>query len=297
MSAQSTARSTGPGAAMVLSACLSIQVGAAAAAQLFDDLGSWGASALRLLLAAGLMLLAARPRIRAWDRLQWRSVIALGLALAGMNGFIYAAIQRIPLGTAVAIEFLGPLVLAACLSRRSRDLLWVALAFIGMALLGVESAVTAASLDPLGVVFGLLAGAFWALYILASAETGKQVPGLGGLSATMIIAAVVVVPIGASGAVRVVEEPGLLLFALAAALLSSVLPYSLEIAALRRLPSDVFSVLLSLEPAIAAVVGWVLLGQGAGVLSIAGVSLVVLASMGVTLGQGRTRADPEPSAA
>lgn len=240
MSAPSTARSTGPGAAMVLSACLSIQVGAAAAAQLFDDLGSWGASALRLLLAAGLMLLAARPRIRAWDRLQWRSVIALGLALAGMNGFIYAAIQRIPLGTAVAIEFLGPLVLAACLSRRSRDLLWVALAFIGMALLGVESATTAA---------------------------------------------------------RMVAEPGLLLFALAAALLSSVLPYSLEIAALRRLPSDVFSVLLSLEPAIATVVGWVLLGQGAGVLSIAAVSLVVLASMGVTLGQGRPRADPEPSAA
>ncbi|EME38003.1 hypothetical protein C884_00198 [Kocuria palustris PEL] len=166
-----------------------------------------------------------------------------------------------------------------------------------MALLGVESAVTAASLDPLGVVFGLLAGAFWALYILASAETGKQVPGLGGLSAAMIIAAVVVVPIGASGAVRVVEEPGLLLFALAAALLSSVLPYSLEIAALRRLPSDVFSVLLSLEPAIATVVGWVLLGQGAGVLSIAAVILVVLASMGVTLGQGRPRADPEPSAA
>ena len=170
---------------MVLSACLSIQVGAAAAAQLFDDLGSWGASALRLLLAA-------RPAVRSWDRLQWRSVIALGLALAGMNGFIYAAIQRIPLGTAVAIEFLGPLVLAACLSRRSRDLLWVALAFIGMALLGVESTTTV-SLDPLGVVFGLFAGAFWALYILASAETGKQVPGLGGLSAAMILAAVVVV--------------------------------------------------------------------------------------------------------
>lgn len=131
-------------------------------------------------------------------------------------------------------------MLAACLSRRSRDLLWVALVFIGMALLGVESATTAA---------------------------------------------------------RMVAEPGLLLFALAAALLSSVLPYSLEIAALRRLPSDVFSVLLSLEPAIATVVGWVLLGQGAGVLSIAAVSLVVLASMGVTLGQGRPRADPEPSAA
>ena len=297
MTGPDAARSTGPGAAMVLSACLSIQVGAAAAAQLFDDLGSWGASALRLLLAAGLMLVVARPRMRSWDRLQWRSVIALGLALAGMNGFIYAAIQRIPLGTAVAIEFLGPLVLAVCLSRRTRDLLWVGLAFAGMGLLGVESATTAASLDPLGVLFGLLAGAFWALYILASAETGKQVPGLGGLSAAMVIAAVVVVPIGASGAVRVLEEPRLLLFALAAALLSSVLPYSLEIAALRRLPSSVFSVLLSLEPAIAAVVGWVLLGQSAGAMSLAAVALVVLACLGITVGQGRPGADPEPSAA
>lgn len=297
MSAPSTARSTGPGAAMVLSACLSIQVGAAAAAQLFDDLGSWGASALRLLLAAALMALIIRPRMRSWNRMQWRSVVALWLTLAGMNGFIYAAIQRIPLGTAVAIEFLGPLVLAAVLSRRGRDLLWVALAFVGMGLMGVESATTAATLDPLGVVFALLAGGFWALYVLASAETGKQVPGLGGLSAAMVIAALVVVPIGASGAVRVVAEPGLLLFALAAAALSSVLPYSLEIAALRRLPSHVFSVLMSIEPAIAAVVGWVLLGQSAGAMSLTAVALVVVASAGITLGQGRPRAAPEPSAA
>lgn len=240
MSAPSTASSTGPGAAMVLFACLSIQVGAAAAAQLFDDLGSWGASALRLLLAAALMALIIRPRMRSWNRMQWRSVLALGLALAGMNGFIYAAIQRIPLGTAVAIEFLGPLVLAAVLSRRGRDLLWVALAFVGMGLMGVESATTAA---------------------------------------------------------RVVAEPGLLLFALAAAALSSVLPYSLEIAALRRLPSHVFSVLMSIEPAIAAVVGWVLLGQSAGAMSLTAVALVVVASAGITLGQGRPRAAPEPSAA
>lgn len=287
----------GPGVAMVLSACLSIQVGAAAAAQLFDDLGSWGASALRLVMAAALMLLVVRPRMLSWNRPQWRSVVALGLALAGMNGFIYAAIQRIPLGTAVAIEFLGPLVLAVFLSRRARDLLWVGLAFVGMGLLGVESATTSTALDPLGVGFALIAGAFWAAYILASAETGKRVPGLGGLSAAMVIAALVVAPIGAPGAVRAFADPMLLVFALVAALLSSVLPYSLEIAALRRLPSGVFSVLLSLEPAIAAVVGWVLLGQGAGPMSITAVALVVLASMGTTLGQSRPRADPEPSAA
>lgn len=282
---------------MVLSACLSIQIGAAAAAQLFDALGSTGAAALRLLLAAAIMMVIVRPAMRSWDRLQWRSVVALGLAMAGMNGFIYAAIQRIPLGTAVAIEFIGPLVLAAVLSRRGRDLVWVAVAFAGMGLLGLESATTAATLDPLGVVFALIAGLFWALYVLASAETGKRVRGLGGLSAAMLVAAIVMVPIGAPGAVRVVASPGLLVFALLAALLSSALPYSMEIAALRRLPSHVFSVLMSLEPAIAAVVGWVLLGQSSGAMSLLAVALVVLASAGITLGQGRPRADPEPSAA
>lgn len=297
MTPADTTRTSGAGVAMVLVACLSVQVGAAAAAQLFDDLGSWGAAAARLVIAAIVMVLAVRPRMLSWDRAQWRSVVALGLALAGMNGFIYAAIQRIPLGTAVAIEFLGPLVLAACLSRRARDLLWVGLALVGMTLLGVESATTAASLDPLGALFALIAGALWACYVLASAETGKRVPGLGGLSGAMVIAAIVVLPFGAPGAVQAPADPMLLVFAVIAALLSSVIPYSLEIAALRRLPSSVFSVLLSLEPAIAAVVGWILLGQGAGLMSITAVALVVMASMGTTLGQGRPRADPEPSSA
>lgn len=279
------AQISAPGVAMVLTACLSIQVGAAAAAQLFADLGSWGAAALRLLLAAVIMLVAVRPRMLSWSGAQWRSVVGLGLALAGMNGFIYAALQRIPLGTAVAIEFLGPLILAAVLSRRLRDLLSVALALAGMALLGLESMLSVDSLDPRGVVFALLAGGFWVAYILASADTGQRVPGMGGLAGAMVVAAIAVLPLGAPGALQVVHAPGLLVFALLAALLSSAIPYSLELAALRRLPSGVFSILLSLEPAFAAAVGWVLLGQEAGSLRLGAVVLVVIASVGTTLGQ------------
>ncbi|WP_306203807.1 EamA family transporter [Actinoplanes sp. RD1] len=281
----STATLARPGSArpavlMILGSCTSLQVGAALAARLFPVTGSAGATLLRLGLAAGVMVAVARPAVRAWRSHQWRAVLLLGLTLAGMNGFFYAAIARIPLGPAVAIEFLGPLTLAAVLSRRVRDIAWVLLAMAGVALLGFADG--AGALDPLGVLFVLVAAAFWALYILASARAGAAVQGQGGLAIAMAVGAVVLLPVGVTGAERALTSPTVLVLALATGVLASVIPYSLELSALRRLPKRVFGVLLSLEPVVAAVAGWALLGQPATWVTALAVGVVVAASVGST---------------
>ena len=271
---------------MVLGSCTSLQVGAACAAQLFPRTGSTGATLLRLALAAVLLLLVVRPAVHRWSRRQWTVVVVFGLSLAGMNGLFYASIDRIPLGTAVTVEFLGPLTLAAVLSRRVRDLGWVALAAAGVLLLGVADG-TGAGWDWVGVGAALGAGAFWALYIVASARVGAAVPGSGGLAVAMGVGALVLLPAGLGGAVHAFGDPGLLAFALGTGLLASVVPYSLELAALRRLPPAVFGVLLSLEPAVAAVVGLLLLDQALGVVAAVAVGVVVLASVGSTVSAPR----------
>ena len=286
----------GSGAAvlMVLGSCTSLQLGAACAARLFPVIGSSAATFVRLALAAVVVLLATRPRLLAWTAGQWRSVALFGLSLAAMNGCFYAAIARIPLGTAVTVEFLGPLTLAAVLSRRARDLVWVGLAAGGVVLLGAADGVGGGGgLDPVGIGFALAAGVFWAGYILASARVGAAVPGQGGLGGALLVGAVVLAPLGASGAVAATTRPELLLLAGATGLLASVIPYSLELAALRRLPPRVFGVLLSLEPAVAATAGWLLLGQAMGAREALAVGVVVLASAGSTL-TARRRVD-EPS--
>lgn len=283
--------------ALVLGSCVSLQFGAALATQLFPEVGAWGVTALRLTIAALVLLAVVRPRTRTWSRSQWRSVLVLGVALAGMNGFFYASIARIPLGVAVAIEFLGPLLLAAHLSRRPRDLACVTLAVAAMALIGFESITTATTLDPIGALWAVVAAAFWALYILANARVGESVPGHGGLAVALAVAAACVLPVGAPGAVHALTDPALLLVAAGTALLASVIPYSLELAALRRLPRHIFGVLLSLEPIVAALAGWLLLHQGVGALTLAAIALVVVASIGVTVGDSaqrrRTSADAD----
>lgn len=281
--------------ALVLGSCISLQFGATLAVQLFPALGSWGVSALRLTIAALVLLVAVRPRVRGWDRSQWLAVIAFGLALTGMNGFFYAAFERIPLGTAVAIEFLGPLVLAAVLTRRLLDFAWVALALVGMALLGIDSALGIA-LDGLGVVLTLVAAAFWALYIRASARVGQLVPGMGGLAVALVVASVALLPFGVPAAAAAVADPRLLALAAGTALLASVVPYTLELLALRRLPQRVFGVLLSLEPVVAAAAGWLMLGQEMSALRIAAVALVVAASIGTALA-ARKASEDAPGAA
>lgn len=279
---------------MVLGSCSSLQVGAACAARLFPYIGSLSATFLRLLVAAVVLLVAARPRAHRWQRGQWGAVALFGLSLAAMNGGFYESIARIPLGTAVTIEFLGPLTLAAVLSRRLRDLVWVVLAAIGVATLGLAHQSAGHHLDALGVAFALVAGVFWALYILAARRVGGLVPGQGGLAVAVGIGALVLLPVGIAGAVRTVGNPHLLLLAAGTGLLASVIPYSLELSALRRLPAHVFGVLLSLEPAIAATAGWLLLGQEQGPWEWVAVAVVVAASAGSTLSAQPRTAEPDP---
>ena len=277
------------GVALVICSCLSLPFGAAVAAQLFPVLGPWGVTSLRVAIAALLLVVIVRPRPMRWTRAQWLAAVLFGVALAAMNGFFYAAIDRIPLGPAVAIEFLGPLVLAAVLTRRLADAAWVGVALLGIVLLGVDGLIGAEPLDPLGVVFILIAAAFWAMYIRMSARVGSIIPGTSGLAVGLVVAAVLLIPVGVPAAVTVAGDMQLLLLAAVTAVLSSVIPYSFELAALRRLPQRVFGVLLSLEPAFATLAGWLILGQSAPPLRMLAIALVVAASVGTTLGVRRHR--------
>lgn len=277
------------GVALVVGSCLSLPFGAAVAAQLFPVLGPWGVTSLRVAIAALLLLVIVRPRPRRWTRKQWLAAILFGVSLAAMNGCFYAAIDRIPLGPAVAIEFLGPLVLAAVLTRRLADAAWVGVALVGMALLGIDGLIGADPLDPLGVMFILFAAGFWIMYIRMSARVGALIPGNSGLAMGLVVAAVLLLPLGVPTVSVIAGDLQLLLLAAITAVLSSVIPYSFELAALRRLPQRVFGVLLSLEPAFATLAGWLILGQDATVLRMLAVVLVIAASIGTTLGVRRER--------
>ncbi len=273
--------------------CVSLSFGAAIAGHLFPALGAWGVTALRLGIAAIVLMVVVRPRVRGWDRRQWRAAILFGLALGGMIGAFYAAIERIPLGPAVAIEFLGPLALAAILTRRLRDFGWVALAVVGIGLLGVDGMLGAEPLDPIGVGLVLIAALFWALYIRASAHAGALIEGNGALAIAFVVSTVILLPFGVPTFGAIAADPVLLLLAFATSLLGSIIPYTLELAALRRVPQRVFGILLSLEPATATLAGWLLLGQAASGLRLLAICFVIAASVGVSLmGARDRRADP-----
>ena len=277
----------GPAILLVLGSCSSLQAGAALAMRLFPVLGAPGATLLRVGLAAIVLLAVTRPRVRGWRRRQWRAVLLYGVSIAGTNAFFYAALARLPLGTAVTIQFLGPLTLSAALSRRMRDLGWVLLAVTGVAILGlIESHGTAAggSLSLAGVAFALASGAFWATYIVTGARVSAAVPGRGGLAVAMSAGALVLLPFGVLDAARIAQSPHLIPVAFGMAMLASVVPYSLELAAMRRAPKRVFGILLSLEPAVATMAGWLLLGQHASAVALAAVVIVVAASTGSALG-------------
>ncbi|MFK4495582.1 inner membrane transporter RhtA [Dermacoccus sp. GAS27A] len=277
--------STAPAVLMVIGSCTSLQFGASLATQLFGPLGATGVTTLRLGLAAVMLALVTRPRVRTWTRSQWTAVAAFGLALAGMNGMFYEAIARIPLGPAVAIEFLGPLGLAAILSRKLKDFAWIVLALVGVMILGFDDA--GGSLDLVGVAFVLGAGFFWALYILASERVGGAVDGAGGLAMALVVGTIALVPFGAQGAWTGLTDVHYLALAIGTAFLASVVPYALELSALRRLPKAVFGVLLALEPVIAALAGWLLLDQGFGATRALAVLLVVIAGAGSAITASR----------
>jgi inner membrane transporter RhtA len=269
-----------PAALLVLMAIGSVQIGSGVARTLFDDLGAAGVTFLRLAIAGLVLGLATRPRLRGWSRAAWRAAAALGLVMAGMNLAFYLALRTVPLGTAVTVEFLGPLLLALAQARRLPDLLWALVAGAGVVLLGVDSGGSA----PLGgLALALTAGLCWAGYIVLSARLGRLVPGTGGLAVSLTVAALVVLPFGAGPAMAVVDRPALLIGATAVALLSSVFSYGLEITALRHIPTRVFGILMSLEPAAAAIAGLLLLHQRLGQRAILALLLVSLASLAVTL--------------
>jgi len=277
--------------AAVLGSVLSIQFGAAFASTLFDRVGAAGTVTLRLVLGAIVLCAVAGPASMArsaaqrWTRAEWRGVLALGASLAVMNAFFYEAIARLPLAVAVTIEFLGPLTLAAVLSRRLRDGLWVLLALAGVVLLGVGGdGFDSAALDPLGVACALVAAAGWAWYIVAGSHVATTLAGTAGLAGATTVAAVAVLPFGVAAGGTELLSPGILAAGLGVALLSSVIPYSLEIRALRDLPKGVFAILIALEPAAAALAGSVVLGQFVDLPAAVGIALVIVAGVGALRG-------------
>jgi inner membrane transporter RhtA len=276
-----------PAPLLVLGAVASVQTGSAVARTLFDELGSSGVVLLRLGLSSLLMLAVLRPRPWRWSRASLGAAALLGLAMAGMNTVFYLSIRTVPLGLAVTVEFLGPLLLALVQTRRWRDVAWALLAGTGVALLGLDGG-TGAPLS--GLLLAFLAGLCWAGYILASARVGALLPGSSGLAVALLISTLLVLPVGGPGAAGVLDRPALLVGGLAVAVLSSVLPYSAELAALRRIPTRVFGVLMALQPAAAAVAGLLVLGQRLGPREVVALVLVSLASAGVTLSRRPPRA-------
>ena len=275
---------------LVVIGLVSVQVGAAVAKGLFDEIPPTSMVWLRLVTSALVLTAIARPRLRGRSRQDWLTVLGFGVSLGVMNWAIYQSFARIPLGIAVTIEFIGPLTLAVAGSRRPKDLAWVLLAAVGVGLLGFERT----GLDPLGVAFALVAGAAWASYILLSAGTGRRWAGLDGLAVASIVAtALFTVPAAVSGGTTLLDPRVLALGALVG-LLSSVIPYSCELVALRSLKPAVFGILMSLEPAAAAVAAIVVLHELLAPLQWAAIACVVAASVGATR-SGAAPAHTEPA--
>lgn len=267
-----------PPTAQVLAGIVSVQIGAALAKQLFATVGSTGSVTLRIFFAAVVLLVVWRPSLRL-SRRAWAVVAGYGLVLGAMNLSFYLALAQLPLGVTVTITFLGPLAVAIGGSRRWLDGLWALLAAGGVVLLAEGGS---GEVHLLGIVLALATAACWASYILLSAALGRHTSDGGGLALGMVLATLVVAPIGIAEAGTGLLEPWVLLAGLGVALLSSVIPYSLELEALRRMPPKVFGVLMSLEPAVASLVGLVLLGEILGLTQWLAVLMVVAASVGAT---------------
>lgn len=292
--AGASARATrlGP-VALVVAGGLSVQFGSAVAVLLMPRAGALGVVTLRLVLAAAVLLIVCRPKVRGYGRADWGTVAAFGTAMAGMNILFYQAADRIPLGAAVTLEVLGPLILSVIASRRLMNLLWAGLALGGVVLLsggGFDR------LDPVGAGFALAAGAMWATYIVFSARTGRRFPQADGLALAMAFGAVLSLPFGIVEAGDKLLVPSTIGLGLAVALMSSVLPYTLELIALRRLPAPTFAILMSLEPAIAAGAGFLVLSQALSLTDALAIALVIAASMGAVRTQMKRAAALPPQA-
>ncbi|MCX4846187.1 MULTISPECIES: EamA family transporter [unclassified Streptomyces] len=291
------ARPKGRGAALapvalVVAGGLSVQFGSAVAVLLMPRAGALGVVTLRLAVAALVMLVVCRPTLRGHSRADWGTVLAFGLAMGGMNTLFYQAADRIPLGAAVTLEVLGPLALSVFASRRLINVVWAGLALGGVVLLGGGGF---DRLDPVGAAYALGAGAMWATYIVFSARTGRRFPQADGLALALVVAALLSLPLGVMESGSKLLVPSTLGLGAAVALLSSVLPYTLELMALRRLPAPTFAILMSLEPAIAATAGFLILDQALTTTDALAIALVIGASMGAVRSQTR-RAKPREHA-
>lgn len=279
--------SPAPAVMLVVAGLVCQEVGASIAVLLFPQAGPLGMVLLRLGFSAVVLLALTRPGVRGHSRRDWAAVAVFGVVLATMNGLFYLALERLPLGVTVTIEVLGPLTLSIIAAGRARAFVWAGLALAGVVALaggGWDR------LDGLGVAFALGAAAMWALYILSSARVGAAFAKLDGLAWAMVIGALVAVPFGVVDAGAALLRPDVLALGAAVALLSSTLPYAFELIALRRLAASAFAVLMSLAPAIAALAGFVLLGQHLSWLEVAGIALVIVASVGAIRGAGRAAA-------
>jgi inner membrane transporter RhtA len=273
---------------LVLGGIASVQFGAAVANTLFDRAGPAGVVLLRLLIGAVLLTVLIRPRLRGRTAADYRAVAAYGLILGTMNLSFYEALDRLPLGVAVTIEFVGPLGVAVAGSRRALDLLWVGLAGGGVALLAFRGG--SGTIKPTGVLLALAAGVCWAGYILISQRVGRSFASLDGLAIALCIGAVEILPIGLVQGGSALAQPVVLLGGLGVAVLSSLLPYSFELMALRRLRAATFGLLMSLEPAVAALAGVIVLGQTLHLVIGVAIVMVVCASLGTTLTANRQAA-------
>lgn len=278
---------------LLVIAMASVQTGVAVAKHLFPVVGSTGATALRLLFAAVILCAVLRPWRLRLTVAAWRAVILYGIALGGMNSLFFAALSTVPVGVAVALEFTGPLFVATLSSRRAADFLWITLTVGGLLLLLPLSQATAV-VDPVGAAFALGAGVCWALYIIfgqkAGAGYGIQMTAVG-----MVVAAACVIPFGIAQAGASLFTPGILPYALAVAVLSSALPYSLEMVALGRLPTKTFGTLMSLEPALGAMSGLILLNEYLTATQWLAIGAIIAASVGAAATAARNQRVPHQS--
>jgi inner membrane transporter RhtA len=274
-----------PPQVLLLIGMASVQFGAAFAGKLFDEAGPAGVVLLRLTFASLVLVALTRPRLAGRSRRDLATAAVFGLVLACMNWSFYESVHRLPLGVAVTVEFIGPLGVAVAGSRRLLDLLWVSLAGAGVALLALDG--SHQHLNSAGLLLAALAGAFWAAYILLSQRIGSSFAGLDGLAIALVLATVLIVPAGVAQGGTALLHPVVLFGGFCVAVLSSLIPYSLEIISLRRLSTSDFGLLMSLEPAVAALAGMLVLGQQPQLRTAVAIVAVVVASAGTTLEAAR----------